>query len=331
MISGQTTPRFRDRDIVFANGAHGRTIDFETANPVNFHEAISHPARMSRAMIDGKLFLPPPTGESHQSGSLAVVIVVPGSLGVAASHLQHAETITGLGAAAFVIDPFGARGVSSTVANQAQYSFAASAYDVLAAVRALAALPEIDTTRIGAQGHSRGGSAVLSAAARRFADPVLAALPRLRAIYAAYPWSGQQFLDPDVGDTRVRAVIGDRDGWCSAQQVQGHIHAIRLRGGDATLRIFEDAAHSFDRETPIEHIAEASVAPGAPTIYIADDGAMIHPVTGAADPALQERDVMLYGFGAGYGVKGADIGSKGDQPAAFRADMAAFWRAAVTQ
>ena len=94
---------------------------------------------------------------------MPLVIVVPGSLSVAPSHLRHAETFTDMGIAAFVLDPFGVRGVVSTVADQTQFSFAASAHDVLAIVKVLAARSEIDARRIGLQGHSRGGSAVLSA------------------------------------------------------------------------------------------------------------------------------------------------------------------------
>ena len=65
-------------------------------------------------------------------GRLPVVIVVPGSLGLQAHHLAHASTITDAGIAACAIDPFGPRNVVSTVDNQIQYSFAASAWDVLA-------------------------------------------------------------------------------------------------------------------------------------------------------------------------------------------------------
>ena len=40
-----------------------------------------------------------------------------------------------------------------------------------------------------------------------------------------------------VGSTRIRAIIGDRNDCCSPMQAQAHIHAIRVAGGDATLRI----------------------------------------------------------------------------------------------
>jgi dienelactone hydrolase len=301
-------------------------VEIESADPRNYHDVVESPTRLVRRPIGGRLYFP-----AAPRAPCPVVIVVPGSLGVAPSHVAHAQALAALGIAACVIDPFGARGVTSTVANQAQYSFAASAYDVLATVRALAERDDVDAKRIGAQGHSRGGSAVLTAAMRRFARPVLGDGLALRAVYAAYPWCGHQFRDPDVGGTVVRAVIGDRDDWCLPQQVQGYVQAIRLRGGAATMRLFEGAGHSFDRETPIERIAEAAVSPDAPTVYIDDDGALIHPLGDRSDPALCDRDLFVYGLKAGYGRRGATIGSSGDQSARFRADMIAFWKAALLE
>jgi dienelactone hydrolase len=315
-----TAPRFRDRDVVFANGARGQNIDIPSANPLNYWQAISEPAAMPRVMVDGKLFLPP-----GARGPLPVVIIVPGSLGVAPVHLTHAETLVDMGIAAFVLDPFGPRGVTSTVANQTQFSFAASAYDATAAVKVLATRPEIDARRIGLQGHSRGGTAVFNAVARRFCEAIHDRSLCVRAVLAAYPWSGHQFLDPEVGATEVRAIVGDQDDWVSPQQVQGHIQAIRLRGAKASIRIVAGAEHSFDRKETIQTFADARVSPGAPTSYLADDGAFIHPITGEADPKLVDRDLAVYALKAGYGVRGASLGSQGDQAALFRDDMTRFF------
>src|SRR2546429_9894226 len=161
--------RFRDQAIAFGDVADGRNIEIPSASPINYHQVISAPAAMPRVTIDGKLFLP----QHSRSEKLPLVMIVPGSLGVPPSQVARAEALTRAGLASFVLDSFGARGVTSTVANQTQFSFAASAYDVLAAWKVLAGLPEIDASRIGAQGHSRGGSAVLTAASRRFADAVV--------------------------------------------------------------------------------------------------------------------------------------------------------------
>ncbi len=313
-------PATSDPPTTFANGIRGETVEIATANPRNYYQAISDPSSMVRTTILGELFVP--VGDAAR---WPVIIVVPGSLGVAPSHLAHAERFTRMGIAAFVIDPFGTRRVTSTVADQTQYSFAASAWDVCAAAATLARRPDIDPERIGAQGHSRGGSAVMTAATTRFATATGA--PALNAVYAAYPWCGQQFLDAAIGVTVVRAVIGDRDEWCLPQQVQAHVNAMRLAGGEASCRIFAGAPHSFDRGTDIELIAEAAVAPAAPTSYIADDGAFVHPLADRPDPELVDRDLMLYNMKSGYGRRGAHIGSRPGDADAFRADMTASWTA----
>ena len=257
---------------------------------------------------------------------MPLVVVVPGSLSVAPSHLAHAETFTNMGFASFVLDPFGARGVTSTVANQMQFSFAASAYDVMAAVRELASLEKIDATRIGLQGHSRGGTAVLAAVMRGLNANVFGRTLGVRSVLAAYPWCGHQPLDPDVGGTEVRVLIGDKDNWVSPQQAQGMVQAIRLRGAPASIRIVAGAAHSFDRDEPLQHIADAAIAPNAPIAYLAGAGALIHPTTGIADPKLTDLDIAVYGLKAGFGKKGATIGSQGDEAALFRDNMIAFFQ-----
>jgi dienelactone hydrolase len=306
-----TAPPVRFRGITLGNGSVGENIDISSASPSNYYQVLSLSADMARITLDGKLLLPP----GFARGPLPLVIVVAGSLGVGASHLAHAEALTGAGIAALVLDPLGARGIGSTVGDQTQFSFAASAYDVLAAWQAVGSRAEIDGSRVGAQGHSRG----------RFADRVFGEARGLRGVLAAYPWSGHQFLNPGVGDTEIRILMGDRDDWCSPMQLQGHVQAIRLAGGSVSLRLFAGAAHGFDRGTPHRRIDEAAVSPAAPTAYIANDGAFIHPLSGP-EPRLRDRDLMVYALKSGYGVKGATIGGRGDEAELFRADMIAYWR-----
>ena len=306
-----------DDDFCLANGLAGEALTIPSANPKNFHQAISDTDAMPRQDLWGKLFLP------EGPGPFPVVIIAPGSLGLQQHHAILAAAITDAAIAACAIDPFGTRGVLSTVANQVQFSFAASAWDVLAAAEVLAARSDIDPARIGAQGHSRGGSAVLNAASVHLAAAANA--PKLVGVYGAYPWSGQQFLNPAVGSTRVRAIIGDRDDWCSPMQVQAHIQAIRLAGGDATVRIVAGAPHSFDRSTPLEHMPHASVTPAAPSFYIADDGAFILPTSDEPDPELVDRDGFMYAIKAGFGVRGASIAGRPDLVPLFMEDMTTFW------
>jgi dienelactone hydrolase len=292
-------------------------VTIPSANPVNFHEAITGtPAGMD---IDAAFVLP--SGDAPHPA----VIVVPGSAGVSENHLRHAITLVRAGYAVLLVDPFTARSVTSTGANQTQYSFAASAYDVLAALKFLSQDARIDSKRISAQGHSRGGTAVLHASMRVLADAVVGSLS-FAGVYAVYPWCGQQFLTPRVGKTVVRSIIGDQDEWCSVATVQTQMNAVTLTGGNASIRVVPGAHHSFDRHEDIYLVPEARVSPNAPVEFVTDDGAMIDPITGLADASRRDVDQFRYAVTSGFGVKGARMGGAPGQPELFDADMLAFHR-----
>ena len=311
--------RYRARDVEYA-GIRGENLVIKSANPTNYFQAISAPESCEPIGIDGKLFLP-----SLQRPSPAVVLV-PGSLGVGENVEAHAATLLKEGFVVCVIDPFGARRVSSTVGNQTQFSFAASAFDVVATLVALQQRPEIDPERIAAQGHSRGGSAVLIAACRQFADAVGSPDASFASVYAVYPWCGHQFREPRVGKTRVRAIVGDQDEWCSVQEVQGQINAMAMGGAEAQVRVVPGAHHSFDRAEEPNVIADARVARSAPTVMLDNDGAMFDPRTGLADPSVVDFDLFVFALKQGFGTTGATIGSLEGQPALFREDMVEFHR-----
>lgn len=314
----------RDQSLEY-HGVPGKDVAIESANPKNHYEAIQSPQSPEHVTLDGKLFLP--TGDRPAP----VVVIVPGSLGVGPNHLAHAKTLVGEGFGVLVVDPFRARSVQSTVANQAQYSFAASAFDVLAALRFLRARDDVDSSRITAQGHSRGGSAVTIAAMRRFADPIAGEDAAFAGVYAVYPWCGHQFADPRIGATCFRAIVGERDEWVSVQQVQAQAHAIHIAGGDSSARVVAGAHHSFDRLEPVHTIEDAAVAPTAATAYLANDGAVIDSYTGEPNPDLCDYDVFLAGARGGHARTGAAIGGTEGEPELFREDMLAFHRSVLSR
>lgn len=299
-------------------GSLGELINFPSANPINYAQVVTNRGDIEEIEISGKLFTP------NSLNLLPAVVIVPGSLGVSDNHLAHAETMVNAGFAAFVIDPFTNRQVESTVMNQTQYSFAASAFDVLAALRALGKHSQIDADRISAQGHSRGGTAVLMSAMRTFADPIVGSERSFRGVYAVYPWCGHQFSIPNTGETKIRAIVGERDDWLSVQQVQSQIQAIKLSGCSASIRIVKGASHSFDREEALHEIPEASVTPQAPTVYLDPSGEMIDPVTGTADISLTDKILFVAAVEAGFGRRGAHIGGTVEQNLIFQSDMLSF-------
>ena len=105
------------------------------------------------------------------------------------------------------------------------------------------------------------------------------------------------------------------------------VGAIQLVGGlRREIRVWVDPERMRAYNLSIADVANASVSPAAPTAYLADDGSFIHPLQDHPDPALTDRDLMVYGLKAGFGRKGAKIGSHDGEAALFRDDMLAFWR-----
>ena len=203
----------------------GELLTIPSANPINHHQAINDPTGCEPIDIDAQLFVPPGVDRPP------TVIVVPGSLGVGPNHEQHTETLVAAGSAC-LLDPFGARSVESTVAKQTHYSFAASAFDVLAALRVLRKREDLDPARIAGQGHSRGGSAVTIAANRRFADPIVGAgigLAPMRCIPGAAAVRRRGLALPSTGRSLVSRTRVSR------QEVRAQVNALRQRS-DATIR-----------------------------------------------------------------------------------------------
>ena len=100
-------------------------------------------------------------------------------------------------------------------------------------------------------------------------------------------------------------------------------------GLDCECAAIDGTVPGFDRDTPVEMIEEVAVAPGAPTVYIREDGALMQPLGQKADPDLSERDVMVYAIKSGHGRRRARMGREGDQARQFRADMIGFWEAVM--
>lgn len=114
------------------------------------------------------------------------------------------------------------------------------------------------------------------------------------------------------------------------QEAQAQTQAIRVAGGDATIRVLPNAHLSFDRAESVHMLDDASVAPTAPTVMLADDGAMIDPRVGTPDLTLTDRDMFIAAISGGHGRQGASIGGEGDQPAVLADDMLRFHTASTS-
>ena len=310
---------FPQRQVTLANGVKGENVKFDSGNPPTYASIVAGEVPPPLA-VDAKLFLPP------GQGPFPAVIIVPGSGGVIPANLDTANTLTSTGIAALIVDPFTARGIIDTRSDQSQLTWAASTYDVFSALKFLMARREIIPTKIGAIGHSRGGTAVLQAAMRPMAQGALGTGKELAAVLPAYPWCGMQFRDPDTGKMPIRFLMGDKDNWVSVVQCQAYEQAIAFRNPNASIRLFPGAAHAFDRaDLPLTEVPNAIKALLAPISYIDNKGIFFDYRSGRYDPAYNDSAMVNHAIASGFLEKGAKFGSRPGDPEAFRQDMVDFF------
>lgn len=314
---------FATQPLVLADGTRGELVAFSSASPVDYAPLLR--GEIGAAVrLNGQLFRP-----AGAARPLPAVIMVPGSGGLGSHHVAQAAALTRIGIAVLLIDPFRGRGIIDTVADQGQLSWAASAYDVIAATRFLRGQRGIDASRIGAAGSSRGGTAVMMAAMRPLSDVLLGPKHGLRAVVAGYPWCGAQFRSARLArGAHLLLLSGDHDDWVSVQQCQSAVHALTAAGDTAGIMIFPGASHAFDRaDVPQMRLPQAVTSTTYPTVYMNDEGQYFDLRSGVVDPALTAGDFVRASVEGGFVRRGVTIGSKGTQAADYVAELVAFFRA----
>lgn len=311
-------PSFEAQTVTLANGVVGRPISFASANPRSYEDIIQR-RPLQAVTLHAKLFMP------RRKGRVPAVIIAPGSGGVSSSMVAHANALNEAGLAVLLIDPFGGRGVRDTIADQDQVSFAASTYDVFAAMRALEREADVDASRIGAMGYSRGGLAVLQAAVTPVASAVLGPGKALRAVLSGWPWCGAQFAEPRTAPTAVRFAVGDADVWTGPVQCQAYQGAMKAHNPEVSLRMFRNADHGFGYSLSPQEIPNAVKALNAPIIYFDARGVLQDPWTGKPLPGADERTVA--DLVRPFLSRGTRVGSRDGQMAEFMADFVAFFKA----
>ena len=301
--------------IVLSGDIRGTVVTVPTRNPVDYGPAI-HGNLGTSVSLTAQFFVP-----AGSRGQLPAVIIVPGSGGIGPHHLEQARDLVAAGFAVLILDPFHARGIGDTIADQGKLTWAASAYDVLAALTYLRTRADIDPDRIGAVGSSRGGTAVMMAIAAPFSDAVIGRGRGLRAVVAGYPWCGTQFRSARLTKGAALLVLqGDRDDWVSVQQCQDAVHALSVAGG----------LHALDRSgVPPTRIESAVTSTIYPTVYMDDAGRYFDLRSGEVDPSLNANDFVNKSVAGGFLHKGVTVGTTGTQAADYIHEMVEFLKSCL--
>lgn len=222
---------------------------------ISDHEFLSGNADGTPTMLAGALRIP--RGDNDR---LPAMVVVHGSSGVGGTDgiSDHAAArLNELGLAAFIMDSFSARGLTSTIADQTLLGRLQMIYDAYRALELLAEHPRVDPERIGVIGFSRGAEASVFAAMDRFGEMHG---PQNGLEFAAYVGfytpCGREYIDrTSVADKPILLLHGEEDDWTPIEACRTYVEELQEAGADARLLSYPDAGHAFE-------------APAIPSVFI---------------------------------------------------------------
>jgi dienelactone hydrolase len=190
--------------------------------------------------VTGDLMLP--SGRDK----VPAMIVHHGSGGVSERERRYARELVKWGVAALVLDSFGARGVKSTVRDQASVSSFDMLDDAFAALKALAGHARIDASRIGILGFSKGGSVALLSAHQVRAERALPGGARFALHVPVYPTCTTQYYRPKTTGAPIYLLQGGADTYAGVAPCQDYAAALRAEGARIETVVFPGAQHGFD-------------------------------------------------------------------------------------
>lgn len=205
------------------------------------HQFLTGQAAGRAALIAGELRLP------AGLGPFPAVVLIHGSGGVGANVQRWAVELNRIGVAAFVLDCFTGRGISSTIPNQSLLGGLAMIYDAYRALELLSKHCSLEPTRIVVMGFSKGGFAALYASLKRFQAHYA---PKTVGFAAYIPFYARCDIhleqDEDVADRPIRIFHGEADDWILLEPVRRYVQRLQARGKDVQLTTYPGARHAFD-------------------------------------------------------------------------------------
>jgi len=238
------------------------------------------------AVIAGELRIPKPGTDK-----LPAVILVHGSGGVSAATDRWAQEINSLGVAAFILDSFSGRGITSTANDQSQLDSLAMLIDAYRALGILAQHPRIDANRIGIMGFSKGAVAAVYSSNQRFQKLYAPEGVKFATHVGFYTPCNTAYRDDDKTTlVPIRLFHGIADDW---------VARLKAAGADASLTEYPDATHAYDAFL----LKEPLKLPNAQTgrncfLKEVDNGAILNARTGNPftldDPCMERGTQIVY-------------------------------------
>lgn len=293
-------------------------IIIKSHTPQDYADILS--GRYKQAPVEISGFLALPVGQ----GKFPAVVIVPGSGGYQ-QWMQDgvAKRLNEAGIATLIIDSFSARGIGETATNQATVPMAASVIDGFAALQALSKRPEIDASKVGVTGFSRGGVVAMFTQDRRLVQAMEQPELEFAAHLPFYPGCATTFDKPIPTSAPSLFFMGEKDDYTPAAQCITYVERLKSGGAKVDLKIYPGAYHGW--------ISDAKQVVYLPRVQVfskcdmrIDDAGVIRELGSGAN-TLQGWSVFVAKVWKACGKSGANYGANENAKQTSLFDMVSFF------
>jgi dienelactone hydrolase len=278
-------------------------ISIPSETPAGLIPFLHHEAPMTT--VSGELYMP-----AKVSGPVPAIVLKHGSGGIQGLNGENdkkwAATFASWGVAAFLVDSFGPRGMSSSVADQSKLSAWADAADALAGLKVLAADPRIDKTRIGVMGWSRGGGVALRTALEAVRKAVITDDLKFAAHIVFYGDAEFQYRSNMTDKSPMLFFHGESDNYVGIGPTREFADWAKSKGNDVTFVSYPKAFHDFDVQGSNSVVKEAEVFTKCDEVADLSTGKILrlnhvdNPTTTPAQLAAYPKSCMTHGATVQY-------------------------------
>ena len=224
-----------------SKGQEGR-IYFTSINLGSFKEILAGEGQSRPVTISGTLKMP-----QKVVGKVPAVFILHGAGGVFKHYYEAADMLNEMGVAAFVVDSFEMRGMTSVVdiLKKVFHSYSIRISDAYAALELLSTHPKIDKSRIAVLGYSHGGRVALFVASEKIRWSFIADDLRFAASIAYYPPCSLQLKNIDFTKAPVLMLLAEKDNMAPIEPCLDYVQRIKDSGIEVQAIVYKKVHHGF--------------------------------------------------------------------------------------
>ena len=244
-------------------------LEFVSFAPGTIGQLYNDEWRVRPAKISGRLHLP--LGE----GPFPAVVLMHGNFDPKDLAPWYDDLVPRLiesNIAAFVVDSFTGRGITSTAENPARLSRAARLVDAFRALSTLVPEDKIDERRIGISGYASGGTAALLAAHREVIGARIAGGRSFMAHLPVYPSCQSRFRSLALSYRPMLLLTGGRDEYEPAEYCLDYAEKASSAGYDVRINTYPEAKHAWINRYKMTYCEECVTLKECGPMYIEDSG-----------------------------------------------------------